>query len=286
MYFSGHWGILLHHFLAALYSWVFLGLSRLIGLAGDVSEAFRVIAHSAILVIVSYPFQTAFAWLVMVYGPERWPLWLRAMLGCVIAAFPASLLAPSLSWVAGVIPFPRLDTATRAEFFADVLTRLPFIFGAFLVLGTAMWMFFNYDWWYRRLGAAEQVGMPTEAKPVTAPVPDFVRKLPPEKLGPVEALSAEQHYVRVYTSAGDDMVLMRFSDAVDQMEGVPGMRVHRSYWVSEATVTGLTTSDTDALVVETRLGVAFPVSRSYSGTVSEWFAHRLVSQAEKAVRGS
>ena len=50
------------------------------------------------------------------------------------------------------------------------------------------------------------------------------------------ALSAEDHYVRIYTSKGDAMVLMRFSDAVTEAESVNGLQIHRSWWVSRSAV--------------------------------------------------
>lgn len=47
------------------------------------------------------------------------------------------------------------------------------------------------------------------------------------------ALSAEDHYVRVHTTNGGDIVLMRFSDAILETGDVKGVQVHRSWWVAQ-----------------------------------------------------
>jgi hypothetical protein len=50
------------------------------------------------------------------------------------------------------------------------------------------------------------------------------------------AVSAEDHYLRVHTSAGSTLILMRLSDAVEELEGIEGAQVHRSWWVSRAAI--------------------------------------------------
>lgn len=50
------------------------------------------------------------------------------------------------------------------------------------------------------------------------------------------ALSAEDHYVRVQTSKGDDILLMRLSDSIGETSGVEGMQTHRSWWVAKDAV--------------------------------------------------
>ena len=45
------------------------------------------------------------------------------------------------------------------------------------------------------------------------------------------ALEAEDHYVRVHTDAGAELVAMRFSEALDELALAHGFRLHRSWWV-------------------------------------------------------
>jgi DNA-binding LytR/AlgR family response regulator len=61
----------------------------------------------------------------------------------------------------------------------------------------------------------------------------------PARLGPdIVALQAEDHYVRVHTALGSELLLMRLSDAIAELDGRPGLRVHRSWWVARTAVVG------------------------------------------------
>lgn len=50
------------------------------------------------------------------------------------------------------------------------------------------------------------------------------------------ALEAYDHYVRVHTDAGVELLSLRFADAVAELSGAHGFRVHRSWWVSAAAI--------------------------------------------------
>lgn len=47
------------------------------------------------------------------------------------------------------------------------------------------------------------------------------------------AVSSEDHYLRVYTSSGEALILMRLYDAIEELEGIEGSQVHRSWWVAK-----------------------------------------------------
>jgi hypothetical protein len=72
---------------------------------------------------------------------------------------------------------------------------------------------------------------PAASVDIASPPPLLTRsKLP--ATAEIIALTAEEHYVRLYTDAGTDLVRYRFSDALEEMAGVAsGMQVHRSWWV-------------------------------------------------------
>ena len=60
----------------------------------------------------------------------------------------------------------------------------------------------------------------------------FLRRLP-EQLGrDLVCLKMADHYVEAFTTAGSTLVLMRFADAVEELQGADGLRVHRSHWVA------------------------------------------------------
>ncbi len=66
----------------------------------------------------------------------------------------------------------------------------------------------------------------------------FLDRLPTELGRDLIYLKMADHYVEAFTTAGSTLVLMRFADAVAELEGADGLRVHRSYWVARAHVAG------------------------------------------------
>lgn len=71
-------------------------------------------------------------------------------------------------------------------------------------------------------------------------IPDLIAEKLPVPLGKAGliAIQSEDHYLRIHTDMGSDLVLMRMSDACALLFGVDGERVHRSWWVAKAAVTG------------------------------------------------
>jgi hypothetical protein len=68
--------------------------------------------------------------------------------------------------------------------------------------------------------------------------PPLLARLPVHRRGRLRALEMEDHYVRVHTSAGTHMLLMRMRDAVAEVGSVAGEQVHRSWWVARDAVEG------------------------------------------------
>ena len=77
------------------------------------------------------------------------------------------------------------------------------------------------------------------------------------------AIEAEDHYVRVHTDAGTELVTMRFSQAVEELSLAHGFRLHRSWWVAAGAVEAVRWTRGRG---EARLagGIVAPVSRSYA----------------------
>lgn len=82
----------------------------------------------------------------------------------------------------------------------------------------------------------------------------------------IYALSAEDHYVRVITSGGEDLVLMRLSDAVKETAPLVGLSPHRSWWVAEAGTDSVTRKDSKIILI-LKSGQTVPVSRNGAKTV-------------------
>jgi hypothetical protein len=262
----------LHHLAAALVAVAFITVLRAMGDFGSENQDLAVTAaHSAVIVLCTFPVQTLFAVSFMQADYFRASPAMAAVLGCVLAAVPVSFLSPVASWLLGVLPRNLSPQAGRDDFLADLASRYPFVLLGFAIVGPVMWMALNYSWWRERLARAAgrdgdaSLGGPGPADP-QAPEAMLISKLPQDRRGPIVALSAERHYVRVITEAGEDLVLMRFSDAVTLCEALDGLQVHRSHWVRKSAIQDVQKrAGRIELLLPT--GHAVPVSRSYEGAV-------------------
>lgn len=91
-----------------------------------------------------------------------------------------------------------------------------------------------------------------------APIMD---RLPFDKRGDLVALSVEDHYVRVQTHKGEELILLRLSDAMREVGSTIGEQVHRSHWVAFDQVQNVTRDGT-RVFLEVSTGARIPVSRS------------------------
>ena len=99
--------------------------------------------------------------------------------------------------------------------------------------------------------------------------PDLLARLKPKfRQSAIFALSAEDHYVRVMTASGDDLILMRLSDAISETAPLPGLQVHRSWWVAEAGIEKVQNQN-GKLSIELKNGTIAPVSRANQKSVRE-----------------
>ena len=75
-------------------------------------------------------------------------------------------------------------------------------------------------------------------------------------------LSARDHYVDVVTRRAQKALLLRLSDAMAEVEGIPGAQVHRSHWVARTAVVGAR-RENGRFLLDLVDGTTVPVSRSY-----------------------
>jgi hypothetical protein len=113
----------------------------------------------------------------------------------------------------------------------------------------------------------------THAAAKDAPPPKFLERLPAKLAGAtLWAVEAEDHYLRLHTSLGQDLILMRLGDAIGELEGIEGARTHRSWWVAKAAVQRVERDDGRATLVLVD-GAEAPVSRAYAKILraAGWF---------------
>ncbi len=101
----------------------------------------------------------------------------------------------------------------------------------------------------------------------------FLDRLPAKLRGArLIAVQAEDHYLRLHTDRGSDLILMRLSDALGELEGLEGAQTHRSWWVARDAVASVARGDGRAALT---LGggangdLTAPVSRRYAKALRE-----------------
>lgn len=87
------------------------------------------------------------------------------------------------------------------------------------------------------------------------------------------AVEAHDHYLRVHTDAGVELVTMRFADALAELAGAHGMRVHRSWWVAAEAIECVQWRRGGTGEARLAGGLAVPVSRSQAPLLKAagWF---------------
>ncbi len=142
--------------------------------------------------------------------------------------------------------------------------RLPAFLGPVFII-TCVMTALNY---FTQRAPAETHAAPAGAEPAR-----FLDRLPARLRGAaLYAVEAEDHYLRLHTSKGQDLILMRLGDAVAELEGLEGAQVHRSWWVARDAVADARRGDGRATLTLTD-GARVPVSRAYAKALREggWF---------------
>jgi hypothetical protein len=87
------------------------------------------------------------------------------------------------------------------------------------------------------------------------------------------AIKAEEHYIRIWSPSGTDIIRYRFSDAVRELADRNGCQVHRSWWINWDAVRNCRhRGRTLELVLDN--GLEVPVSLAYKADAQRRFAER------------
>ena len=173
----------------------------------------------------------------------------------VIASFPLTLLV----WLASYRHTPSLWPS---------FTEYVQFYGSVILIGAGLMLVV----WLVRRGSGGSAQAPPEAPPAPAPVllrPRLLDRLPPKLGDELIALEMEDHYVRVHTSRGSHLLLMRMRDAIAELDGTEGAQVHRSWWVARD---GVTRVDRQGrrLAIGLSNGLEVPVSRERKPSLPAW----------------
>ena len=201
----------------------------------------------------------------------RWPTWLTAAAGALLGIllfywpiaryrhFGLGLLPGEFMVHAPPLPWPTLDYLPRL--FANTLPGVLYWVVVYCAFGK--WLSVQKGGALdgpARDAAAESAE--SAAPPGTSAEATLRARLPPHLDAVIIALKAEDHYVRVYTEKGDTLVHYRFRDAVQDLRGVDGLQVHRSYWVRRSAITRRSVKANNH-VLQVGNDLSIPISRSF-----------------------
>lgn len=183
----------------------------------------------------------------------RLPQPVALLLACGLAALPTTLL---VAWAMAGMAVARLTLGALTGLYPQVL--LVGIVATVIQLAVG------------RLAAqpgpepvAAPVGSPvaSELPPDNVPGERFLERLPPALGRDLLALEQEDHYLRAHTVLGSALLLMRMRDATTELDGIDGLRVHRSWWVARAAVVEVVRRDR-AVALRLANGLETPIART------------------------
>jgi hypothetical protein len=183
------------------------------------------------------------------------PLWRRIAATSVVMTPPVALLVMGIGRLVTGRPQPGLSL----EFIGQVLVICALVMG----LRALTWRPARMVVQTRTIFAA----------PLPEAEADFRRRLSSKRRSArLIAVEADDHYLRVHTDAGDELVTMRFADALRLLSAAAGFQTHRSWWVAADAIEALRWSKGGG---QARLagGLVAPVSRSHAATLKAagWF---------------
>lgn len=96
----------------------------------------------------------------------------------------------------------------------------------------------------------------------------LLRRLPDGSGDTIIHLSVDDHFVEVVTELGKVKLRMRMRDAIDELHGALGFRIHRSHWVAKDAIDTVVQGQ-GKVVVHLNTGAKVPVSRNYRSVLED-----------------
>ncbi len=112
------------------------------------------------------------------------------------------------------------------------------------------------------------IGKQAPLKTVQAPL--VASRLSRLRFGDVDVMQAEDHYLRLSGTKGDELILYRFADAVTELAPLGWTRIHRSFCVRDGAVAGREARGR-TLELMMQSGQRVPVSERYRAVVDLLF---------------
>ncbi|MDP3495043.1 MAG: LytTR family DNA-binding domain-containing protein [Hyphomonadaceae bacterium] len=197
----------------------------------------------------------------LVITPLVFDKWLAKAHPVITIAVAAALI--SIPITAGIIAIEASSDGTIAPP-AWWAQQYVYVLVVSLIVTTGGWAMDRFQDNKKKAAEAAQ------AMPAAAPAGSaFADRLPVKfRTAQVYAVSAEDHYLRVHTSAGETMILMRLADAVRELAALEGQQTHRSWWVAKQGLADATRDD-GKVTLKLKSGGEAPVSRTYQKAIRD-----------------
>ncbi|MEJ6403705.1 LytTR family DNA-binding domain-containing protein [Yoonia sp. 2307UL14-13] len=198
--------------------------------------------------------------------PVRILYWVPVILGANIFVRLSSWIIAVFAVRTGSARWYVLNTLTFAGLFAPVVWAYSALFSPDL-RNAAGFLFFAGNVFGLSVILSALVYAMTRDVEEHVPRPRLYDRLPDDVTGSVMRLTVDDHYVEVFLDDGTrHRLLMRLSDAIAEMDGLPGFCTHRSHWVATAHVSrAAREKNKDYLMLAD--GAKVPVSRTYRDDV-------------------
>lgn len=129
----------------------------------------------------------------------------------------------------------------------------------------------------RQLAWAEPPAATAQPAPTAAAPPDpeaafRLRLSAKRREAALIAVEAEDHYLRVHTDAGDELITARFGDAMADLAAAKGFQTHRSWWVAASAIEDVKWSKGRGEAT-LKCGLKVPISRANAAPLKAagWF---------------
>ena len=197
---------------------------------------------------------------IRIFHAQGWPIWS----GTVLAAFLAAVPGTGAVWLT-----VNVFLAYRPSDLSDTVRLFSQVFVLHLIIGSLVFHLVGRALLRREtkrgsedepVRSQERVDGGSQAAPEAA----LLARLPARSRAQLLHLRMQDHYVEVHTTAGRELLLLRFRDALREVEGVDGLQVHRSHWVARNAVVAVERRGGGGVTLRLANGSRVPVSRSFA----------------------
>lgn len=187
--------------------------------------------------------------------------------GLTVHPLAISLLSSILATIPGTLIVWQVEVFWRGVGY-DSIDLVAIGRGVFVIILVAT--IIRFSTWRTLLPG--QAGHAADRPGAVASETPFFERLPRDLGTNLLSLSMQDHYVECVTARGRTLVLMRFTDALRELQDYPGMRIHRSHWVADGNIVSISRRGSRyfATLSDRR---ELPVSRTYLDAVREAVRH-------------